>query len=141
MTDSLPEPYPRIRGGKPCPFSLRCDEIDAAALLIRDPDAFAEAARGDRVLSPAADFRSEEHGFFMRPNGPFIARFTQEGGCPAFKGSLNGGSVSTVLCALTDVQLHIYCEEKFCKKGRKVYCPIWKAKGALFAKNETETDD
>ncbi len=129
MTDHLPEPYPRTSGGKPSPFSLRCDEIDAAALLIRDPDAFAEAAKGDRVLSPDARHCSEEHGFFEKPNGPFIAHFTEEGGCPAFKGSLNGGSVSTVLCALTDVQLHIYCEEKFCKKGRKVYCPIWRAKG------------
>ena len=127
---NLPPPYPRQpTEGKASPFSLRCDEIDAAALLIRDPDTFAEAAKSDRVLSTEADFHSPEHAFFEKPDGPFIRHFAEEDGCPAFRGLLNAGSTASVLCALTEVQLHDYCQLKFCEKGRRVYCPIWRAKG------------
>ena len=127
--EKLPAPYPRIPSIKACPFLQRCDEIDEAALLITDPEAFAQAAKGDRVLDPDADFRSEAHAFLEKPDGPFVRHFTEEGGCPAFKGLLNAGSCCNVVCALTTVQLHDYCQMKFCEKGRKVYCPIWKARG------------
>lgn len=122
----LPPPYPRMAHSKPSPFTLRCDEIDDAAELIRDPDAFAEAAKGDRVLSVDD---TTCYCFLEKPDGLYIRHFTEEDGCPAFKGILNAGSTSNVLCRLTDVQLHIYCSLKFCEKGRRVYCPIWREKG------------
>ena len=125
MNEKLPEPYSSSPESHISPFTLRCDEIDAAAMLIIDPEAFAEAARGDRELDPEADIRSDAHAFYEKPDGPYIRHFTEEGGCPAFRGILNAGSTANVLCDLTRVQLHVYCEEKFCKNGRKVYCPIW----------------
>ena len=130
----LPPPYPRMAHSKPSPFTLRCDEIDDAAELIHDPDAFAEAAKGDRVLSEGD---TSCYCFLEKPDGPYIRHFTEEAGCPAFKGVLNAGSTSNVLCGLTDVQLHIYCSLKFCEKGRRVYCPIWQAKGK---EHEEDTD-
>ena len=123
---TLPPPYPRMAHSKPSPFTLRCDEIDDAAELIHDPDAFAEAAKGDRVLSEGD---TSCYCFLEKPDGPYIRHFTEEDGCPAFRGLLNAGSTANVLCALTDVQLHDYCQLKFCEKGRRVYCPIWRAKG------------
>ena len=126
---NLPSPYPRQPSTRPSPFTLRCDEIDDAAELIHDPDAFAEAAKGDRVLRTDASIHDPEHAFFEKPDGPYIRHFTEEDGCPAFRGVLNAGSTANVLCALTDVQLHDYCQLKFCEKGRRVYCPIWQAKG------------
>ena len=128
-TDNLPAPYPRNPGGPVTPWTLQCDAIDDAAALIRDPDAFAEVAKSDRVLDPDAEFHSEAHAFFEKPDGPFIRHFTEEGGCPAFRGILNAGSTANVLCDLTTVQLHNYCQVKFCEKGRKAYCPIWRARG------------
>ena len=125
MSETMPEPYIQSPNKHISPYTLRCDEIDAAAMLISDPKAFAEAARGDRVLDPEADIYSDAHAFYEKPDGPFIRHFTEEGGCPAFRGILNAGSTANVLCDLTTVQLHDYCEEKFCSKGRKVYCPIW----------------
>lgn len=132
---NLPAPYPRMAHSKPSPFTLRCDEIDDAAELTRDPNAFAEAAKGDREL---AEGDTTCYCFLEKPDGPYLRRFTDEDGCPAFKGVLNAGSTSNVVCALTDVQLHIYCSLKFCEKGRRVYCPIWQAKGNG---HEENTDD
>lgn len=131
MADKLPEPYPVREDRGFSPFELRCSEIDEMALLISDPVAFAEAARGDRVLDPDAAYNSEAHAFLEKPDGPFIRKFTEEGGCPAFRGILNAGSTANVLCDLTPVQLHDYCHLKFCEKGRKVYCPIWRARGGV----------
>lgn len=129
MTDNLPAPYP-IRSDRGfSPFERRCAEIDEAAVLISDPAAFAQVAKEDIVLDPDAAFNSPTHAFVERPDGWTMRRFTEEDGCPAFKHSLNAGSVSTVVCTLTDEQLHIYCKLKFCEKGRRVYCPIWRAKG------------
>lgn len=128
MSGPLPAPYPRNDLGALCPFTIRCNEIDEAATLISDPNMFAQAAKGDRVLDSGAGFTSEAHAFHEKPDGPYIRHFTEEGGCPAFRGLLNAGSTANVLCALVDVQLHDYCQLKFCEKGRKVYCPIWRAK-------------
>lgn len=129
MADTLPAPYPIREDRGFSPFERRCSEIDEAALLISDPAAFANVAKGDRVLDPDAAYNSESHAFLEKPDGPFIRHFTEEGGCPAFRGILNAGSTATVLCNLTSVQLHDYCHLKFCEKGRKVYCPIWRARG------------
>lgn len=123
---NLPPPYPRQPSTRPSPFTIRCDEIDDAAEVIHDPDAFAEAAKGDRVL---CEGDPSCYCFLEQPDGPYLRHFTEEDGCPAFKGVLNAGSTANVLCALTDVQLHDYCQLKFCEKGRRVYCPIWQAKG------------
>lgn len=132
MADNLPEPYPilPIRGHSP--YELRCSEIDDAAVLIRDPESFALVAKGDRVLSEG----DPGHTFLEKPDGPYIRHFSEEGGCPAFRGILNAGSTANVVCGLTDVQLHSYCSVKFCEKGRKVYCPIWKARGGQMAGSE-----
>lgn len=129
MDDKWPKPYPISESRGFSPFELRCSEIDEMALLISDPEVFAEAAKGDRVLDPNDVHTSEDHGFLEKPDGPFIRHFTEEGGCPAFRGILNAGSTATVLCELTSVQLHDYCQVKFCEKGRKIYCPIWRARG------------
>lgn len=123
-TDKLPAPYPISANRGFLPFARRCGEIDEAALLIRDPAAFADMAKGDRILDSA-----DPYVFLEKPDGPFLRRFTDEGGCPAFRGILNAGSTANVLCDLTSVQLHSYCEVKFCVKERKVYCPIWRARG------------
>lgn len=131
-SNDLPAPYPRIPGNNMSPFSRRCDEIDAAALLIRDPDAFAETAKDEEPVYLDAHYLSRQHAFLEKPDGPYLRHFTEEGGCPAFRGLLNAGSHANVWCSLTDVQLHGYCELKFCVKGRRVYCPIWRAKGEKF---------
>lgn len=127
--DKMPAPYSRTPRLHASPWSLQCDAIDDAADLIKDPDAFAEVAKSDRILDPDAEFNSKAHAFLEKPNGPFIRHFTEEGGCPAFRGILNAGSIANVLCDLTTVQLHNYCQSKFCEKGRKIYCPIWRARG------------
>jgi len=113
----LPPPYPE---GVPSlsPYGLRCAEIDEAALLIRDPDAFAEAAA-------EPDLSSHDTGVSLsRPSKKFL----EGGGCPFYMGELLSGSRSTVLCDAVRPQLHSYVEVKFCKEGRKAYCPIWRAK-------------
>ena len=55
----LPPPYE----GKPgfSPYELRCMEIDEAALLIRDPDAFAEAAAAPETG------KTDPYAFHERP--------------------------------------------------------------------------
>ena len=79
---TLPPPYPIRPDRDMSPFCIRCNEIDEAALLIRDAEAFAEAAHSDKVL--------EERGapvcFLEKPDGPYLRGFTQEDGCPAFRG-------------------------------------------------------
>lgn len=124
----LPPPYPIRPDRELCPFTIRCNEIDEAVLLIRDAEAFAAAARSDRVLGATSDPR-RGHCFLEEPDGPYIRNFSKEDGCPAFRGVLNAGSTSSVVCALTEQQLHSYCQVKFCEKGRRVYCPIWREKG------------
>ena len=124
----LPPPYPIRPVREFCPYIIRCNEIDEAALLIQDAEAFAAAARSDEVLEVISN-PSRGHCFLEKPDGPYLRGFTQEDGCPAFRGMLNAGSTSSVLCALTTQQLHSYCEIKFCEKGRRVYCPIWREKG------------
>lgn len=141
MSEPLPAPYPRNDIGPLCPFTIRCNEIDKAATLLSNPDMFAQAAKGDRVLDPEADFRSEAHAFYEKPDEPYIRHFTEEGGCPAFRGKLNAGDTSNVLCALVDMQLHVYCQLKFCEKGRKVYCPIWLARSQQLNEPKEEDDE
>ena len=121
----LPPPYPIRPDRDLCPFTIRCNEIDEAALLIRDSEAFAAAARSDEVLEES----EAPFCFLEKPDGPYIRNFSKEDGCPAFRGVLNAGSTSSVVCALTEQQLHSYCQVKFCEKGRRVYCPIWLEKG------------
>lgn len=115
--ETLPPPYPE---GKPnfSPYGLRCAEIDEAALLLRDPDAFAEAA-AEPELSPMGSDISRD-----KPPKKFYER----GGCPFYLGELLAGSRSTVLCHAVRPQLHGYVGLKFCEEGRKVYCPIWRVK-------------
>lgn len=125
----LPSPYPIRPDRALCPFTIRCNEIDEAALLIRDAEAFASAARSDEVLEEICDRPGGRLCFLEKPDGPYIRNFSKEGGCPAFRGVLNAGSTSSVVCALTEQQLHSYCQVKFCEKGRRVYCPIWREKG------------
>lgn len=112
-----PPPYPE---GKPdfSPYGLRCAEIDEAALLLQDPDAFAETAT-EPDLSPMASDVSRD-----KPPKKFYER----GGCPFYRGELLGGSRSTVLCDAVRPQLHGYVGLKFCEEGRKAYCPIWRAR-------------
>ena len=130
---NVPEPYPILPTRGHSPFELRCSEIDDAAVLIRNPESFALAAKGDRVLS-----EGDPHPTYLeKPDGPYLRHFTEEGGCPAFRGILNAGSTANVVCGLADVQLHSYCSLKFCEKGRKVYCPIWKARGSQMAVPES----
>lgn len=122
--DKMPEPYPCWKSTSTCPYSLRCREIDEAAGLVADPEVFAQLAVAYEQLTECHD---PEVGFvfFQKPT----ARQKSEGICPAYAGHWNGGPRSSVACSLTELQLHDYCELKFCEKGRNVYCPIWKAKG------------
>lgn len=115
----LPEPYPRGKAMTISPYTMRCDEIDAAAVLITDPDAFAKEAAEDRQLS-----EDDPATFLEKPHKSFAL----EGGCPAYDGVLNRGCPATVICRLVEPQLHSYIGEKFCKAGRNVYCPIWRSK-------------
>lgn len=113
----LPPPYE----GKPgcSPYVLRCMEIDEAALMIRDPDAFAEAAAEPEISTLAAGVCWE----------PPSKAFLVQGGCPFYHGKRLSGGKSNVLCEAVGPQLHDYVEVKFCEAGRKAYCPIWRAKG------------
>ena len=113
----LPPPYESKPGFSP--YVLRCMEIDEAALLIRDPDAFAEAAAASETV------KAEAYTFHERPS----RKFTEQGGCPFYRGRLNYGYGSMVLCDAVRPQLHGYVEVKLCETGRKVYCPIWRARG------------
>lgn len=114
------EPLPPPYEGEPSfsLYGLRCMEIDAAALLIRDPDAFAEAASEPELSHRMAGVSLE------RPSG----RFVKQGGCPFYVGKLLSGAGANVLCDAAAPQLHGYVEVKFCGEGRKAYCPIWRAK-------------
>lgn len=111
-----PPPYRSEPGSSP--YVLRCMEIDEAALLIQDPDAFAEAAADPEIVKMNAAFHE-------RPT----RKFAERGGCPFYQGRMNCGSGSGVLCEAVRPCLHGYVEIKFCGDGRKVYCPIWRAKG------------
>ena len=124
MNDT-PAPYPCRASRHICPYTIRCGEIDDAAELIRSADAFAQAAIADEQLAETND---PKVGFVFLDDKP-NRRFLEEGGCPAFAGCLNGGSRASVLCRLADVQLYDYLEWKFCRSGRKIYCPIWREKG------------
>lgn len=114
----LPPPYKSNPGLSP--FVLRCMEIDEAALLIRDPDAFAEAAAAETRLL------KWEAGSSLEPPSK---KFREHGGCPFYQGKYRRGGSTNVLCDVAGPQLHGYVEIKFCEEGRKVYCPIWRAKG------------
>lgn len=110
-----PPPYEHSPGTSP--YSLRCAEIDAAAMLIRDPSAFAEAAAD---LNSSAE---QKYGFCEKPPKNFFAA----DGCPFYLSRLNFGSSAVVLCDAVRPHLHGYIQFKFCEGGRKVYCPIWRA--------------
>ena len=125
MENSHPAPYPCRKAPPNCPYTIRCWEIDGAAELIRSAAAFAQAAIADEQLQEISD---PKVGFVFLDDKP-NRRFHEEGGCPAFAGLLNSGSRASVLCQLADVQLHDYIQEKFCRLGRNVYCPIWREKG------------
>lgn len=115
----LPSPYE----GKPgfSPFELRCMEIDEAALLIRDPDDFAAAAA-------EAKMSKREAGVCLEPPSK---KFREHGGCPFYQGKYRCGDSTSILCEAVSPQLHGYVEIKFCEEGRKIYCPIWRAKGVM----------
>lgn len=113
----LPPPYKSKPGFSP--YALRCAEIDEAALLIRDPDAFAAAA-AEREMS------TRDFGVYWSPPSK---RFRERGGCPFYRGEYLSGGGSNVLCDGVSPQLHSYVGVKFCEEGRKAYCPIWRAKG------------
>ena len=112
------EPYP-CNSSHICAFTIRCMEIDDASLIASSPQAFAHSALADEQLS--------EEMLAVFKDKP-TRRFLEEGGCEFFKAHYNGGSRSSVECALSDVQLHNYVEVKFCEKGRKIYCPLYRAK-------------
>lgn len=132
--DSLPAPYPCRKSLPNCPYTIRCWEIDDAADLIRSADAFAQAAIADEQLVECHDPKT---GYVVmeKPN----RRFAEEGGCPAYAGLLNSGSHASVICQLAGVQLHDYIQDKFCKYGRKVYCPIFREKGEIYDQKPEET--
>lgn len=113
------EPYPCGKSTHICPFTIRCMKIDDAALITHDPDVFARMAIADEQLS------EDMPAVFKDKPG---RRFLEAGGCEFFRAHYNGGSRSSLVCALVDVQLHNYVEVKFCEAGRKVYCPIYKAR-------------
>lgn len=99
------------------PYSLRCAEIDQAALLVKDKNAFAALAAEPEVSHRAP-------GVFRElPSKKFFA----EDGCPRYQGELNYGSGVNILCEAVQEQLHSYVGLKFCEGGRKIYCPIWQA--------------
>ena len=115
---SLPPPYE----SKPnfSPFALRCMEIDEAALLIQDPDAFTAAA-----AEPMMSSWDDPGVCWERPS----QKFREQGGCSFYQGKYNSQGNSTILCEVVGPQLHSYMGVKFCEADRKVYCPIWRAKG------------
>lgn len=115
---TLPPPYECKPGCSP--YVLRCMEIDEAALLIWDPDAFAEAA-AEPELS-----RWEDTSVCWEPPSKV---FLEQGGCPFYQGKRLSGGKTNVLCEAVGPQLHDYVEIKFCEGGRKAYCPIWRARG------------
>lgn len=113
------------------PYGLRCAEIDSAAQLIKDPEAFAALAAEPEV-SP------RDPGVCLeRPSKKFLA----EGGCPHCQGTLNFGSGANVLCEAVREQLHGYVELKFCEDGRKIYCPIWRAEHNKFSVSNLDTKE
>lgn len=115
----VPAPYPRAkyRICQLSPWNLECDRIDEAAELC-GVDGFVEAATSAVQL---------EEGFGVFLEQP-SKRFREAGGCPYYKGELNSGCPSTVLCASVPQQLHSYVGVKFCEGGRKIYCPIYREK-------------
>ena len=113
----VPPPYE----GEPSlsPYGLRCGaEIDSAVLLLQNPDAFAPVAAEPDL------YRRDSAVTWERPTVTFF----EKGGCPFCQGKLLFGSNSAVLCEAVRPQLHRYVGIKFCEEGRKIYCPIWKAK-------------
>lgn len=115
----LPPPYKSKPGFSP--YERRCMEIDAAAMLIRDPDAFAEAAAEEKMSNWEAGTCLEWPS----------AEFLDGGGCPFYRGKYLKKGRANVLCDVVSPQLHGYVGIKFCEEGRKVYCPIWRAKGVM----------
>lgn len=115
----LPEPYPCGQGA-PCAYTIRCEEIDDLALLVHDAEAFAQAAAAEQQLDDGGQFCC-----FSKP----AKRELAAGLCPFFKGKWSDGAHGSVVCGLTPIQLHDYCELKFCELDRKVYCPIWRGHG------------
>lgn len=115
----LPPPYESKPGFSP--FDLSCMEIDEAALLIRDPDAFAAVAAEPEMAKWDAGTCLEW------PSAEFLAG----GGCPFYRGRYLKEGRTNVLCDVVGPQLHGYVEIKFCEEGRKAYCPIWRARGVM----------
>ena len=112
----LPLPY-KSGPGDFSPYSLRCTEIDSAALLVKNPEAFA-------ALAAEPEVSQRDPGVcWDRPSKKFL----EEGGCPCYQGMLNYGRGAHVPCEAASQQLHDYLGVKFCEGGRKIYCPIWQA--------------
>lgn len=126
----VPPPY-ESKSTSLSPYCLRCAEIDSAAQLIKDPEAFAALA-----AEPEVSYR-EFGNFLERPSNKFFT----EGGCPCYQGKLNFGYGANVLCKLVQVQLHGYLETKFCEGGRKIYCPIWRAEHSKFSVSNLDTKE
>ena len=125
----IPSPY-ESKAASLSPFCRRCNEIDSAALLIKDPEAFA-------ALAAEPEASTQDFGTFLeRPNKKFLAT----GGCPYYRGKLNYGNGTNILCDAVRQQLHDYVSIKFCEDGRKIYCPIWRAKNKsqIVSKSDTE---
>ena len=112
---TVPPPY-EANPADFSPYSWRCAEIDSAALLVKDPEAFA-------ALAAEPEISHRDHGVYLeRPSKKFLA----EGGCPCYQGQLNYGSGANILCKAASQQLHDYVGVKFCEGGQKIYCPIWR---------------
>ena len=112
------------------PYSRRCAEIDRAALLVKEPEAFAALAAEPEVS------QRDPGVYWERPS----KKFSEAGGCPCYQGLLNYGSGANVLCEAASRQFHDYVGVKFCEGGRKIYCPIWRAKNKsqIVSKSDTE---
>lgn len=111
----IPAPYQRAEHKivPLSPWNLECNRIDEAAELC-NVNGFIETATSTVQLA-------EGTGVFLVPPSK---RYRETGGCPYYRGELNGGFPSTVLCAVVPQQLHSYVGTKFCEGGRKIYCPI-----------------
>lgn len=106
----------------------KCDEIDEAADLL-DAEGFAKVA----ATKLQVNIDGDPLAYFDPPSKRQIA----EGICPLYEGHINtGGCDSVMVCGGCGKQLHLYVETKLCEQGRKIYCPIWRAKN-----NDTRKED
>lgn len=122
MNEKVVPPYPRNKimyNGSP--WDLECDEIDEAAELL-DAEGFVQVV--------AAKLQINVEGYPLAFFHPPSKRQIEEGICPLYEGHINtGGCDSVMVCGGCGKQLHLYVETKLCEQGRKIYCPIWRARG------------